>query len=114
MGIASTEVSRPIGSADTSERFMHTIRYRSEGSSGRARPENAKGCEVWMKITAPGEPAPTKPEEFTCQGLNAASPFVKQFSGDDAAKTAHYLLRLVLRDDSKGPWSEMVSATIVG
>jgi hypothetical protein len=109
-----TTVSRPVGTVDTSKRFIHAIRYRDEASAGKARPAYAIGCEVWMATTAAGAPAPTDPALFNCLGLNSASPFVNEFTGTDGGKTAHYLLRWVSRDGTVGPWSETLSATVVG
>jgi hypothetical protein len=34
------------------------------------------------------------------------------FSGGDGGKNAHYILRWVNTRGQKGPWSEVVSATI--
>lgn len=111
---AEPAMGRPYGIVDTSKPFRHTIKYREEGAEGRARPDCAIGCEVWMKITLPGEPAPTNPEDLHCLGVNSASPYVCELAGTDACKVAHYRLRWVTRDGTKGPWSELISATIVG
>jgi hypothetical protein len=111
---AAPEMYRPVGSVDTSQRLLHTIRYWDEAGSGKARPEYAVGCEVWMKITAPGEPVPINPDEFNCLGLNSASPYVQNHDGADGGKMAHYILRWIARGGEKGPWSEVLSATIVG
>lgn len=112
--MALAPMRRPVGSIDTSEYLVHTIRYREEGAQGRARPQNAIGCEVWLCVTANGQPAPTSPEQFTCAGLNSASPFVKKFDGADANKIAHYLLRWATRSGDYSGWSEILSAGIVG
>jgi hypothetical protein len=111
---STPQMRRPYGIVDTSEPFRHVIKYRDEGAKGRAKPDYAFGCEVWMKITAPGEPVPINPDEFKYAGTNSASPFVNEFAGSDGSRIAHYRLRWVSRDGTKGPWSEMLSATIVG
>ena len=111
---AEPQMLRPYGIADTSKPFQHTIKYREEGAEGRGRPDYAIGCEVWMKVTAAGEPVPTNPDDLKYAGTNSASPYNCEFAGSDASKVAHYRLRWVTRDGAKGPWSEVISATIVG
>jgi hypothetical protein len=111
---AEPDMRRPDGIIDTSKPFRHTLKYRQEDAAGRGRPEYASGCEVWMKILPAGEPVPTNPEELTYAGTNSASPYVCEFDGADASKVAHYRLRWVARNGAKGPWSEVISATIVG
>lgn len=108
------DMRRPYGIVDTSDPFRHTLKYREEGAAGRGRPEYAIGCEVWMKILPAGEPVPTNPDDLAYAGTNSASPYVCEFSGSDASKVAHYRLRWVSRGGAKGPWSEVISATIVG
>ncbi|MDO8302623.1 MAG: hypothetical protein Q7T18_05220, partial [Sedimentisphaerales bacterium] len=112
--VSDPAMGRPYGIVDTSEPFRHTLKYREEGAEGRGRPEYAIGCEVWMKIQAPSEPVPTNPDQLAYAGTNSASPYECEFDGADASKVAHYRLRWAARDGSKGPWSEVISATIVG
>jgi hypothetical protein len=45
---------------------------------------------------------------------DAASPYVAEFEGRDAGKTAYYVLRWVTTRGEKGLWSETVAATIAG
>ena len=107
--------SRPMGSCDTSQRMRHELRYGDESTpTRRARPVWAMGAEIWCKVTAANEPAPLDPGAYSNLGLNTASPFVVDYGGADAGKMAHYILRWASRDGAKGPWSEIISATIVG
>lgn len=108
------KMNRPYGIVDTSKPFRHTVKYRQEGAEGRGKPDYAVGCEVWMKIAAASEPVPTNPDDLKCLGTNSASPYIREFAGGDANKVAHYRLRWITRDGTKGPWSEIISATIVG
>lgn len=112
--MAAAAATRPVGMADTSQRLRHEISFFDEATpTRRAKPEGASGCEIWVKLNGPGEPAPADPKEFSFVALDTASPYVLDFDGADASKTAHYILRWVLKGGAKGPWSETVSATIV-
>ena len=111
---AAVQLNAPIASVDTSKRLTHNIRYWDSQGSGKARPEGVVGVEVWSKITAPGEVMPSNPSQFTFLAINSASPFVNELGNTDGGKTAHYLMRWVARDNAKGPWSEIISATVAG
>jgi hypothetical protein len=103
--------SRPLAIVDPSDRFRHRIRYSDEGSTtSRARPAGIIGCEVWVKVGA----APVDPSEMTFLALNRSSPYIAEYTGTDAGKMAHYMLRWVSNNGQKGPWSETESATITG
>jgi len=105
--------SRPIGVVDTSQRLRHEIRFSDEATpTKRAKPAGVMGCEIWVKVTAAGEAAPTSADELSFLSLDTASPYIAEFDGADGGKTAHYMLRWVKASGEKGPWSETVSATI--
>jgi len=105
--------SRPVGVVDTAQRLRHEIRFSDEATPTRkAKPAGVMGCEIWVKVAATGEPAPIDPAQLQFLGLDTASPYVAEFPGADAGKTAHYMLRWVNTRGDKGPWSETVSATI--
>ncbi len=70
------------------------------------------GCEIWVKVTAVGEPVPTSADQLSFVTLDTASPYIVEYDGADGGKTAHYMLRWVKSSGDKGPWSETVSATI--
>jgi hypothetical protein len=72
------------------------------------------GAEIWRAITAAGAAAPVDPSGYTFIALDTSTPYVLDFAGADAGKTAHYILRWVSTRGQKGPWSETVSATIGG
>jgi hypothetical protein len=99
----------PQGSVDTTLRLAHTVAFR--GANGkRGKPKEAVGCEIWVKV---GEEPPVDPSECRFLALDTASPYVATYTGSDGGKTAHYLLRWT-GAAGPGPWSETVSATIVG
>lgn len=104
--------SRPVGVVDTSQRLQHTISfYDSATPKSHAKPKGVMGCEIFVKI---GGPAPADASECTFLALDTASPYLAAYSGGDANKMAHYLLRWATGGGDKGPWSETVSATIGG
>ena len=111
---AAAQLNAPIASVDTSKRLTHTVRYWDSQGAGKARPEGVVGVEVWSKITAPGEVTPSNPSQFAFLAINSASPFVNELGNTDGGKTVHYLMRWVARDNAKGPWSEIISATVAG
>ncbi|MBI9015961.1 MAG: hypothetical protein JEZ07_01745 [Phycisphaerae bacterium] len=107
--------TRPIGSVDTSQRLRHEIRFVDEATpTRRAKPAGVMGCEIWVKVSVPGDPAPIGPDELSFVTLDTASPYIVEYDGADGGKTAHYMLRWVKTNGQKGPWSETVSATIGG
>ena len=58
------------------------------------------------------DPARLDPSELTFLANDRRAPYVAAFSGADANKTAHYMLRGVAAIGQEGPWSETASATI--
>jgi hypothetical protein len=108
-------VSRPVATVDTSARLRHVVRFVDEATpTSRAKPHGAMGCEIWVKVAAAGEAPPSDPSQLTFLALDTASPYVAEYDGDDAGKTAHYMLRWALAGGEMAPWSETASATIVG
>lgn len=109
--------SRPIGVVDTSQKLRHEIRFFDENTpTSRAKPANAIGCEIWVKLTDAGATAPALPrgvEECAFVALDTASPYVAEYEGMQGGKTAHYIFRWAYKGGEKGPISEVVSATIV-
>lgn len=104
--------TRPVAQVDTSQRLRHTIKFTDEATpNSRAKPEGAMGCEIWVKV---GDPAPTDPDQLRFLGLDTSTPYVAEYSGADAGKTAYYMLRWVNSKGEQGPWSQTVSATITG
>lgn len=104
--------SRPLGSADTSQRLRVTVSFVDETTpTNRAKPDGVFGCEVWVKI---GGAAPLDLSECTFLALDTRSPYTAVFDGEDTNKTAHFVLRWANAKGEAGPISETVSATIPG
>ena len=98
---------------DTSQRLRHEIRFADEASpTSRAKPAGIMGCEIWVKVSATGEAAPSSADELSFLSLDTASPYIAEYDGANGGKTAHYMLRWVKSGGEKGPWSETISATI--
>jgi len=105
--------TRPIGVVDTSQRLRHEIRFTDEATpTSRAKPAGIMGCEIWVKVSATGEAAPSSADELSFISMDTASPYIVEYDGKDGGKTAHYMLRWVKSSGEKGPWSETISATI--
>ena len=109
---ALAAATRPVGIVSTAERLRHEIRFFDEATpTRRAKPAGVLGCEIWLKV---GTTPPADPSECHLLALDTASPYVAEYTGADAGKTAYYMLRWVTTSGEKGPWSETVAATIVG
>jgi hypothetical protein len=112
---AATDAMRPVAMVDTSQRLRHEIRFVDEANpTSRAKPKGVMGCELWVRISPQGEPAPTDPAQLSFLAMDTASPYVADYDGANAGKVAHYMLRWAMTGGQKGPWSETASATIVG
>jgi hypothetical protein len=69
----------------------------------------AMSAENWVKV---GDRAPTGPSELSFPSVDTRTAYVADFPGEDARKTAHYMLRWVATTGEKGPSAKMGSATI--
>jgi len=67
------------------------------------------GCEIWVKI---GDTPPSDAKELQYIGLATSSSYTIDYKGEQAGKTAHYMLRWLTTRGDKGPWSETAFATI--
>lgn len=104
--------TRPVARIDTSQRLLHMIHFADESTPEKKRaPEGVFGCEIYRKIDG-APPADIKDCVFVA--LDRQTPYLCAYDVSDAGKTAHYVLRWRMTDDSTGPVSEMVSATITG
>jgi len=118
LGIPATESAGPasstvpVATVDTSERLRQTVRFLDAAAGGnRRRPRGVDGCEIWVKVD--GAP-PGSEKDCVFLALDSATPYLVEYDPEDAGKTAHYMLRWLLRDGSKSAWGETVSATITG
>ena len=111
--VAAPPSTRPVVKVDFSKRLRHTLRYADESTpTRRARPRGVIGAEIWVQVAALGDPAPTDPGELTFLQLSTRTPAVIEYAGQDAGKTAHYMVRWLNTRGEHGPWSETASATV--
>ena len=105
-------VTRPVGQVDTSQRLSHLVGFRDQDQPhSLAKPGGVMACEIWVKI---GDPAPVDPSDLRFLATDSKTPYVAEYEGTDAGKTAHYMLRWISTRNEPGPWSETISATIGG
>jgi hypothetical protein len=102
--------TKPVATVDTSQRLQHTIAFVDELTpASRAKPDGVQGCEIWVKID--GAP-PVDPSELKYLATDTRTPYMAEFDGSQAGKTAYYMLRWVSTRGEAGPWSQTVSGTI--
>ncbi|MEK6642907.1 MAG: hypothetical protein AABZ08_03295 [Planctomycetota bacterium] len=105
--------TRPLVKVDFSLRLTHRLSFADEGTpQRRTKPNGVIGAEVWVKLAAPGEALPTGPGDLKFLLLATRSPAIVEYSGNEAGKTAHYMVRWLSRRGDPGPWSETASATV--
>lgn len=102
--------TRPQAKVDIRQRLQHTVEYADENTpASKIKPKGVYGCEIRVKI---GDTPPADPSEMQIVGVSPKASYVVQYSGADANKTAHYMMRWITYKGEAGPWSETVSATI--
>jgi hypothetical protein len=101
-----------VATLDTSQRLAHTISFMDEETpTKKAKPAGVLGAEIWVKI---GDTPPADPSELSFLALDTNTPYLAEYTGAQAGKKAHYMLRWVDTRGDKGPWSETARATIAG
>lgn len=109
---AALPTTKPVLKVDTAQRFQHTISFADESTpTSRAKPDGVMGCELRVKI---GDPAPVGPDDCEFLVLATRSPDREDYDAADGGKPAHYMGRWVNTRNQKGPWSNVVKATIAG
>lgn len=103
MGIAVTNstatptkpvAAHPVTIVYANERLRNETRFFDE-----AKPAGAMGCEIWIKI---GE-APEDGNDLTFLSLDAASPYLAEYSGEQTGKVACEILRRVTTRSERPP-----------
>ncbi|HEY0405584.1 MAG TPA: hypothetical protein VGC89_07635 [Pyrinomonadaceae bacterium] len=104
--------TRPVVQVDTSQRLGHGLDVTDEFTpTSRSKPKGVTYYEVWVKV---GDSPPVDESELRFLDTGTTSTFNVKYTGRDAGKTAHYMVRWVNSRKEKGPWSQTVSATITG
>ena len=99
----------PVGKINSTNRLEHSISFTNEDGK-HGKPEGVRGCQIWCKE---GEPALDE-KQLLFLGTDTASPFLKKYLIADAGKTIHYWLRWENTRGETGPWSSIISATVLG
>ena len=108
-------VLRPTATIDNGRLLIHSLRFAQEGqSTSKAKPQGIKGCEVWSCVLPAGSVAPADESGMRYLDTPSSGPLLLTFMAADAGKIAWYRLRWVANDGSKGEWSNMASAMIMG
>ncbi len=108
----SAPESRPLVQIDASQRLAHTLVLRDEGSPARGKPEGAEAAEVWCSLTDVNVAPPADPTQCQLVAVSRRNVVKLDFTGAEAGKNAHYMVRWVNSRGEKGPWSETGSATV--
>jgi len=92
---------------------LHRPRFTDEASpTRRGKPPETIGAEVWLALTATGQPAPPLGDGYKFLSVSSRGNLQTDFPSADAGKTAYYSLRWVSTRGEKGPWSEVAAATV--
>ena len=95
------------------QRLLHRPRFTDEASpTRRGKPPETIGAEVWLALTATGQPAPPLGDGYKFLSVSSRGNLQTDFPSADAGKTAYYSLRWVSTRGEKGPWSEVAAATV--
>ena len=102
----------PVASVDTSRRLQHTIHWAEASTpDNKKRPRGVMGADIYRKIDGP---PPGDVSECTFVTTDSETPYLVEYSADEAGKMVHYLTRWRFRDGGVGAWGETVSATVTG
>jgi hypothetical protein len=105
---------------ESGQRLTHQLRLVDEstltsgrnGRARRARPKGVQRAEVFVALTAPGQPAPANPNDYRYIGSVTRGETTLSFESDKGGMQAHYLSRWVSTSGATGPWSDTASATV--
>lgn len=110
---APTPRTRPLARVTTGQRLTHTLRFSDEATPQlKRKPRGTLGAEVWVALTDANAAPPPPGNAYRFVTVNGRGSLLSSFSSADAGKTAHYCLRWSSTRGEKGPWSEVVSATV--
>jgi len=109
---APKPTTKPVVTINFAQRLQHELHIVDEATPTRkAKPVGVHGCEIWMKIDGP---APVSVSELSYVATTTRTPGTVIFEGIHAGKIVYYWLRWVNTRGEHGPWSNVVSAMVVG
>jgi hypothetical protein len=105
---------------ESGQRLTHQLRLVDESTpTRRARPKGVQRAEVFVALTAPGQPAPPPPSgassdpgDYRYIGSVTRGETTLSFESDKGGMQAHYMSRWVSTNGATGPWSDTASATV--
>lgn len=105
----------PVFTIDMTQRLVHRLRFTDSATpQKRAKPRGVLGAQLWVALTAPGQPTPTDLDAYTFSRIVTRTPTAVEYAGEEAGKTAHYLVRWINTKCEPGPWGPIASATVAG
>lgn len=91
---------------------VHTLKYADTATpTTKAKPFGAIQLELWSDVGA--TPPVGGPAGCSFIGLFTKSPFAVNYQASQAGQTAYYYARWTSRRGLVGPWSALLTATIV-
>ncbi|MCC6321208.1 MAG: hypothetical protein IT438_07210 [Phycisphaerales bacterium] len=109
----ATPTTRPRAVVSAGQRLTHTLRLTDEATpTRRARPRGVLGAEVWVKLVDAGQPAPTNPAALAFLTMATRPSVTAEYRAEGGGKTAVSMLRWVSTRGEKGPWGEVMTATV--
>lgn len=110
---APAPTSAPIAQVESGQRLTHRLKFTDAATpTRRGKPPGTIGAEVWLALTAPGQPAPPPGDAYKFLSVSSRGNIETDFPSTEAGKTAHYALRWVSTRGEKGPWSDVCAATV--
>jgi hypothetical protein len=101
--------TRPEMEIDFSQILTHRVFARDSELKSAGKPKHVAGFELRRFIGGNVEPAI---EDMQLIGQITRSPHILEYPSADRGQIAYYVSRWVSTRGDKGPWSEVVSATI--
>jgi hypothetical protein len=107
---AAVPTTAPALTIDNSQRLRQTIHFRDVTTpTSKAKPAGVRSLELRCFC---GPTPPADPEAFAWVANDSSTPYVKEFDAGDANKDAWWVGRWENTRGEKGPWSEVVKATV--
>ncbi|MGQ0628030.1 MAG: hypothetical protein ACT4PL_08015 [Phycisphaerales bacterium] len=108
-----TPTSAPLVQVESGQRLTHRLRFSDTAApTRRGKPPGTIGAEIWLALTATGQPAPPLGDSYKFLSVSSRGNLQTDFPSAEAGKTAYYALRWVSTRGEKGPWSEVCAATV--